>query len=80
MVRFSKSPLFSKVTTGNEVDTCYIFIRSKRILVPSCLPSWILYPLPLILLHLLLCPYEDEEEREDEVEHEDEEECHHQEK
>ena len=32
-----------------------------------------LYPLPLILLYLLLCPYEDKEE------HEDKEECHHQE-
>ena len=72
--------MFSKVATGNEVDTCYIFIRSERISVPSFLPSWIPYPLPLILLRLLLRPYEDEEEREDEEEDEDEEECHHQEK
>ena len=77
--------MFSKVVTGNEVNTCYIFIQSKRISVPSFLPSWIPYPLPLILLHLLLRPYEDEEEREDEEEdeededEEDEEECHHQE-
>ena len=68
--------MFSKVTTGNEVNTCYIFIRSERISVPSFLPLWIPYPLPLILLRLLLRPYEDEDEREDEDE--DEEECHHQ--
>jgi len=36
-------------------------------------------PTPLILLRLLLHPYEDEEECEDEVECEDKEECHHQE-
>ena len=71
--------MFSKVATGNEVDTCYIFIRSERILDLSCLPSWIPYPLPLILLCLLLRLYEDEEEREDEEKCEDEEERNHQE-
>ena len=49
------------------------------ILVPSCLLSWIPHPLHLLLLHLLLCPDEDEEKHEDKKEHkeecEDKEEC-----
>ena len=57
-----------------SIHVIYIFIQSKKILVLSCLPSWIPYPLPLILLCLLLHPYEDEEECKDEEECEDKEE------